>query len=351
MSIPDTHKVYRRTSGPLPRTIEVSTEPVPKDLGPKDVLIKVHTVSLNFRDVGMLVGRYPIEVEERGIPCSDAAAEVVATGSAVTQVGVGDHVSVIFDLNNLVGGEDAPMFALGGDFAGVLREYAVYEEKHLVPLPKYLNWEEAATIACAGVTAWSALNGLKSGSKPRSALLQGTGGVSMFALLICLAAGVKPIITSSSDKKLQDIRKDLGDEIGTINYKKVTDQAAEVSRLTDGKGVDYVINNTGPASIPQDISFLRQRGGQVSLVGFLEGFSGDWQPGAIMALMSKNATLKGTAVGSREDFIELNKFLTEKNVSLSRLVDKVFSFDKSPAAFDYLLSGSHVGKVIIKVHD
>lgn len=113
----------------------------------------------------------------------------------------------------------------------------------------------------------------------------------MFALLICLAAGIRPIITSSSDKKLEDIRK-LGSDVRTINYKTVSDQLSEVKRLTDGKGVDFVINNSGPASVPEDISFLRQRGGLVSLVGFLAGTNGDWQPNAIMALMFKSARLK-----------------------------------------------------------
>lgn len=113
----------------------------------------------------------------------------------------------------------------------------------------------------------------------------------MFALLLCLAAGVRPIITSSSDKKLEDIRK-LGPDIGTINYKTVSDQALEVQRLTDGKGVDIVINNTGPASIPEDLSFLRQRGGLVSLVGFLDGLDGDWKPSTILTLLTKSAKLK-----------------------------------------------------------
>jgi NADPH:quinone reductase-like Zn-dependent oxidoreductase len=113
----------------------------------------------------------------------------------------------------------------------------------------------------------------------------------LFALLICLAAGIRPIITSSSDKKLQDLRK-LGDDVRTINYKTTSNQASEVDRLTDGKGVDFVVNNTGPASIPEDLSFLRRRGGLVSLVGFLAGTNGDWEPSAIMGLMHKGAKLK-----------------------------------------------------------
>ncbi|KAK0660868.1 hypothetical protein QBC41DRAFT_37743 [Cercophora samala] len=349
MTLPETYKAFRRTTGDLPRTITPSTEQLPRELAPHDVLLKIHAVSLNFRDVAMLNGRYPVDVIERGIPCSDAAAEVAAVGSAVEDFTIGDHVSVNFDLGHLVAGDDEVGRALGGDVDGVLREYAVFEDKYLVQLPKHLSWEEASTIACAGVTAWTALDSLKATS-PRSALLQGTGGVSLFALLICLAAGIKPIITSSSDKKLQDIRK-LSPDVQTINYKTVSDQASEVKRLTGGKGVDFVINNTGPASLPEDISFLRQRGGIVSLVGFLAGVGGDWHPSAIMALMAKFAKLKGISVGSKEDFVELNQFLAEKKVSLAPLVDKVFTFDESPAAFDYLYSGSHVGKVIIKVQD
>ncbi|KAF5659970.1 hypothetical protein FCIRC_12285 [Fusarium circinatum] len=299
----------------------------------------------------MLNGRYPVEVEEQGIPCSDAAAEVVAFGSAVKDFSTGDHVSVIFDLNNMTGYDDKSSCALGGDTAGVLREYAIYEDKYLVQLPKYLPWEEAATITCAGVTAWNALNGLTTGSRARSALLQGTGGVSMFALLICVVAGIQPIITSSSDEKLEAIKK-LGSQVRGVNYKTTQDQASEVKRLTDGRGVDFVVNNTGPASIPQDISFLRQRGGTVSLVGFLDGTGGDWQPAAIMALMGKSAQIRrfrGIATGSKEDYLSLNKFLEKKKVSLAPLVDRVFSFEDSPAAFDYLYSGKHVGKVIIKI--
>ncbi|KAL2130449.1 hypothetical protein VTI74DRAFT_6378 [Chaetomium olivicolor] len=298
----------------------------------------------------MLNGQYPVEVEDRGIPCSDAAAEVVAIGDAVKDFAIGDHVSVIFDLHNLSGYDDAPSRALGGDVDGVLREYAIYEDKHLVLFPKHLSWEEAATITCAGVTACTALNGLKSTGTPRSALLQGTGGVSMFALLICIAAGIRPIITPSSDKKLEDIRK-LGSDVHTINYKTVSDQASEVKRHTDGKGVDFVINNTGPGSIPEDIRFLRQRGGVISLVGFLNGTDGDWQPSAIMELMGKSAILKGIAVGAREEYLELNKFLAEKKVSLAPLVDRVFSFDESPAAFDYLYSGSHCLQQVIGILD
>ncbi|KAL2203713.1 alcohol dehydrogenase [Sarocladium strictum] len=348
MALPTSYTAFRRTTGNLPRTIEPSTEALPQNLGPKDVLIKIHAVSLNYRDVGMLVGNYPVEVEEHGIPCSDCAAEVVAIGSAVEDFQIGDRVSPIFNLSNVTGAENDPFQALGGDVPGVLREYAVFEDRVLVHLPKHLAWEDAATLTCAGVTAWVALNSPSAVATPSSAILQGTGGVSMFALLICLAAGIKPIITSSSDAKLEQIKK-LSPEVYGINYKTCQDQAAEVLRATDGRGVDVVVNNTGVASIPDDISFLRTRGGTVSLVGFLDGAKANWHPNAMMALMGKAAKVQGIAVGSKVDYQNLNKFLEEKNVSLAPVIDRVFPFQESKAAFDHLLSGKHVGKVIIKM--
>ena len=144
MSFPSTYAAFRRTAGALPRTIEPSTEVLQVDLSSHEVLIRIHAVSLNFRDVGMLHGRYPVEVEDRGIPCSDCAAEVVKTGPAVEGISVGDHVSPICDLGNLTGNDDTPINALGGDTAGVLREYAVYEDRYLVKIPDYLSWEEVS---------------------------------------------------------------------------------------------------------------------------------------------------------------------------------------------------------------
>ena len=145
MAIPKTYSAFRRTTGDLPLTIEQSTETLPETLGSQDVLIKVHAVSLNFRDVGMLVGRYPFPTDERGIVASDCAAEVVQIGSDVKDFKIGDHVAPNFDLNNITGYEDGvPLLGLGGNATGVLREYAIFEAKHLVQLPKYMSWEEVS---------------------------------------------------------------------------------------------------------------------------------------------------------------------------------------------------------------
>lgn len=350
MSLPAKAQVFRRTEGDLPRTIKSALEPVPapNDLGARDVLIKIRAVSLNFRDVGMLNGRYPAEVEDKGIPCSDCAAEVVAVGSAVESFIVGDMVSPIFDLSNFTGLEEEPSNALGGTTAGVLREYAVFEDKLLVHLPKHLSWEEGATLSCAGLTAWTSLNGFQTKRKDPAVLVQGTGGVSLFALMLCIAKGWKVIVTSSSDEKLEAIKK-LGPDIHGINYKTTSSQKEDVLQITDGKGVDVVINNTGPSSIPDDIELLRQRGGTISLVGFLDGYGSGWEPSALLGLMGKTAKIQGIATGSKLEYESMNKFIEEKQMSLTPIIDKVFSFEESEAAFHYLYSGKHSGKVVIKI--
>ncbi|KAL2669933.1 hypothetical protein Neosp_015099 [[Neocosmospora] mangrovei] len=321
MAYPRTCRAFRRTEPPYPLAVVPSTETLPDTPGPRDVVIRVHAVSLNFRDVAMLhEGRYPAPAEPQGISASDCAAEVVAVGDEVKQFKVGDHVAPVFNMSNLEGTErDIEAVALGGDGPGVLREFAVFEDKFLVKLPQHLSWEE-----------------------------KGTGGVSMFALLLCLAAGIKPIITSSSDAKLERV-KQLGRDVQGINYKKHPDVAAEALRLTGGKGVDYVINNTGPASIPSDLQALRKKHGTISLVGFLEGFEADWNPSLLLTVLSKAAKIQGIQVGSKKQFEELNKFLDEKKVRLDSIVDKTFAFEDSAAAFDYLYSGAHTGKVVIKI--
>ncbi|KAL5603986.1 hypothetical protein FOVSG1_006736 [Fusarium oxysporum f. sp. vasinfectum] len=139
------YNVYRRTKSKAPLTIALATEQTPSGLAPDEVLLRVHTVSLNYRDVGILTGKYPAEVEDGGIPCSDYAAEVVSTGSSVTGFAVGDRVTQVFDLNNLTWDEDLPLRALGGDVPGVLREYNVSRERYLVKLPHHLSWEEACS--------------------------------------------------------------------------------------------------------------------------------------------------------------------------------------------------------------
>jgi len=290
MPLPATNRTYRRTSDG--KSIELLEEPLSQDLRANEALVKVHAVSLNFRDIAMISGRYPVEVIKQGIPCSDAAATVVAVGSEVTKVKVGDYVTPSFQTNFVTGTEKHEgLAALGGDVDGVLREYAVFNANILTKVPEHLSYEEAATIACAGVTAWTALD-MGRTMTTDSALMQGAGGVSMFALILCVAAGIKPIITSSSDDKLNEIKK-LGSKenpvIG-INYSTHPDWDVEAKRLTDGLGVDVVVNNVGITAMEKSINVLVRRGGTISLVGFLGGVADQSEmPDCVMPLMKKTA--------------------------------------------------------------
>ncbi|PNP55958.1 hypothetical protein THARTR1_03895 [Trichoderma harzianum] len=348
MALPDTFKAWRRTSGTHPLTIVPSTETTPKSLGPKDVLIKIHSVSLNYRDIAMFSGVYPAAIVEKGIPASDASAEVAAVGSAVQKLKVGDRVSPNFFVNFLTGKEEEPVKGLGGEVEGVLAEYAVFSEELLVQLPEYLSWDEASTIACAGVTAWSSVDGLKNLSPETDyALLEGTGGVSMFALLLLVDAGIKTIITSSSDAKIAQLQK-LSPLVLGINYKTTPDISAEVQRITNGRGAKIVLNNIGPASILSNIDSLAMWG-SIKIVGFLGGITGDWEPKEILKLLYKRANLQGIAVGSKRDFEDLNAYLEKRKISLAPLLDRVFALDEAKEAFDHMIAGRHVGKIVIKV--
>ncbi|CEO58481.1 hypothetical protein PMG11_03204 [Penicillium brasilianum] len=239
----------------------------------------------------MLHGKYPVPVKNQGVPASDCAGEVVDIGSAVTRVSLGDRVSPIFDLKYVEEPDSEGKVAqLGGNVDGVLRQYAVFDESVLVQIPAHLSWQEAACITCAGTTAWNSLEMNDQGHK-RSALMLGTGGVSMFALLLSLAAGIRPIITSSSDKMLQDIAA-LGPHGAiTINYSDIPDWENEVLRLTSGKGVDVVLEKGGGTSIPKSVTSMTTRG-TISWIGFLGGLRFDDLVKSLGQLFLKVGTLR-----------------------------------------------------------
>ncbi|KAK4163700.1 chaperonin 10-like protein [Cladorrhinum sp. PSN259] len=369
-TIPDTYCAIRR-SGPAPtegspQTYKITTEKtLPSgSLSSHDVLLKIIAVSLNYRDALMLHGQYPSGNSPDGIPGSDCVAVVAAIGTSVTKFKVGDRVSPAFDIEDLHG--ERPIdgkLGLGSYEDGVLREYAIYNEQVLVHVPKHLSWEEAATIGCAGITAWTSLSfpSLYLSGRPKTVLLQGTGGVSVFALVLCLATpNITPIITSSSDAKLSALRTKLsksfpGKQFLSYNYRTYPDQSSKISELTQGKGVDLIINNAGPASIPADIASLSGRNGQVSLVGFLGGWEagpGGWDPAGIFGgLMMKTARIQGMAVGSKDDLEDLNKFIEERKIKLDALVDdkKVWRIEESAEAVEWLWRGEHLGKVVVRV--
>jgi NADPH:quinone reductase-like Zn-dependent oxidoreductase len=344
MAAPSTQKQYRAvrsgTEGPF--TLKLVDAPV-RDPGAHEVLVRVHAVSLNRRDVFLLKGQYPVGPRDSLVPLSDGAGEVTAIGNAVSRFKVGDRVAGIF-FQSWISGYPSPQVTdsvLGGSVDGMMSQYVTLNEQGLVALPASLSYEEGATLPCAGVTAWNGLftrGHLKAGD---NVLLEGTGGVSIFGLQFAAAAGAKPIITSSSDAKLERARK-LG-AIGGVNYKTNPDWEKQVRALTGGLGVHQVLEVGGKDSLPHAIASLAP-GAHIALIGGLGGFGGDIPA---MALMLNNATAAGIYVGSRADFEAMNRFIEQHHIK--PVIDKTFSFEDAPAAFDLMESGNFFGKIVIRL--
>ncbi|HEX6999882.1 MAG TPA: NAD(P)-dependent alcohol dehydrogenase [Gammaproteobacteria bacterium] len=312
--------------------------------GPGQVLVRVRAASLNRRDLLMLNARYGRGGDASGgIPLSDGAGEVIAVGPGVTRFSVGDRVAGIF-FEQWIDGDrsaDALASARGGNAGGMLSEVVVSDERSLVEIPGYLTFEEAATLPCAGLTAWVGLfkhGGLEAGDY---VLLEGTGGVSTFGLLFAAAAGAKPIITSSSDEKLEQARA-LG-AFGTVNYRTNPDWQHTVRELTGGHGVDHVLEVGGEDTLPKALEALAYDG-HVALIGGLSGFGASIPAGALMGL---GARVTGIYVGSRADFEAMNRFLAEHEVH--PVIGQVFDFEDAPQAFALMDHGSFLGKIVIRL--
>ena len=312
--------------------------------GRNEVLVRVRATSLNRRDIYMLSDNYGSSGNAAGgIPLSDGAGEVIAIGDGVTRFDVGDRVAGIFFPRWLDGDPDADSlgYARGGSPAGMLSEVIVSDEESLVIIPEHLSFEEAATLPCAAVTAWVGLFKRGTTRPDDFVLLEGTGGVSVFGLIFSSAAGAKPIITSSQDAKLARARN-LG-AFGVANYRENPDWQKEVLGLTRGAGVDQVLEVGGRDTLPKALEVLAY-GGHIALIGGLSGFAPDIPTSA---LMWRNATASGIYVGSREDFENMNAFITAHEIH--PLIDRVFEFDDAAAAFDYMKNGSFMGKIVIRL--
>lgn len=307
--------------------------------GPGQVLIRIRAASLNYRDHMALMGTYFTPVERPTIPLSDGAGEVVSVGAGVTRFNPGDRVAGTF-LQVWKDGPRPPRAqALGVPLDGTLAEYIALDEDGVVAIPRFLSFNEAATLPCAGVTAWNALMVAGRPVRPGdNVVCLGTGGVSMMAAQFSHASGARVIVTSSSDVKLQRALG-LGASDG-INYKTHPVWEKEVERITGGAGADHVIEIGGAGTLAQSYRALGF-GGKVALIGFLAG-PGDPNP---MPLMMKGASLHGIGVGSTRMFEEMNRAIEVNRIKPP--VDKVFSFDNAPEAFRCLASRDFVGKIVI----
>jgi len=325
--------------GPSALKLEEISEPTP---GPGEILLRVRAVSLNYRDLMVTKGVYNPKLRLPLIPLSDGAGEVIATGAGATRFKPGERVVASFMPAWIDGplDETKARSALGAEANGMLAEAVVLPEQGLLKIPAHLSFEEAATLPCAAVTAWNAL--LETGSiKPGdTVLIQGTGGVSLFALQFARMAGARVIATSGSDQKLGRVRE-LGASDG-INYKTTPDWDKRVRELTAGKGVDQIIEVGGAGTLPKSIRCVRL-GGTITLIGVLSG-GGEINP---MPILMKGIRLQGIFVGSRNMFEAMNRAI-ESN-QMRPIVDQVFPFEQSPQALTYLESGAHFGKVVINV--
>lgn len=321
--------------------LKIADRPVPKP-GHGQVLVKVFAVSLNYRDLLVVKGKYSRNLPLPLVPCSDGAGEVVETGEGVTRVKKGDRVAGIFMQKWLAGRLDDQTAgsALGGAVDGMLAEYVVLHEDGLVHLPEHLSHEEGATLPCAGVTAWHAV--IEEGLKPGETVLTlGTGGVSLFALQFAAMAGARVIITSGSDEKLARIR-----EMGItdcINYRSTPDWEKRVKELTGGKGVDAVVEVGGAGTLPKSIKSVRM-GGRISLIGVLTGSEGEINP---LPAVMKGVRVQGIYVGSREMFESMNRAVDY--FKMRPVIDRVFSFGEAREAFLYMESAAHFGKIVIRI--
>lgn len=319
------------------------TEREKPELKEKDVLVKFHAASLNSRDLMMVKGTYNPKLKTPLVPFSDGAGEVLEIGESVTKFKIGDRVTPIF-MQGWIDGEiefKKARTALGGDLDGCLREFGAFDENGLVCIPDHFSYEEAATLPCAAVTAWNALFESGQMKSDDSILLQGTGGVSIFALQMASVLGTRIIITSSSDEKLRRA-KQLG-ATDLINYKEREDWDKAVLELTSRRGVDHIVEVGGAGTMQKSLSAVKM-GGHIAVIGILAG-KGDFN---LVPVFMKAVRMQGLFVGSRQMFEAMNQMFCQHK-HLKPVIDKTFDFGEARDALKYMENGSHFGKIVVKI--
>ena len=316
--------------------------PVPEQRD-DEVLVSMRAASLNYRDLLVVrgVGRWKPTTPR--VPVSDGAGVVVAAGGGVSRWKIGDRVTAVFMPKWLDGEltaekDSAPLGGAAAD--GVLADYVAFGERAVVRTPDGLSDAEAATLPVAAVTAWHAVARRSRVREGETVLIQGTGGVSLFAMQFARALGGRPLVISSSDEKLEAARG-LG-AWATVNYKRFPDWEEQVLELTGGEGVDHVIEVVGGENLNRSLKALRLSG-TVSFIGLLAGLSA---PVDTFQFVARNVRLHGIETGSREMFEEMNRFIEARGLRPS--IDTSFPFEEVGAALTRLESGKHFGKVVIE---
>jgi NADPH:quinone reductase-like Zn-dependent oxidoreductase len=321
--------------------LAVAERPDPRP-GFGQVLLRMRAASLNFRDLLTVQGKYNPKLKLPLIPCSDGVGEVVELGEGVTRIRVGDRVCPIFAQQWLAGEptREKARSTLGGPLDGTLAELMAVDQEGLVKVPDHLSDEEAASLPCAAVTAWNALMaaGVKAGD---TVLVQGTGGVSLFALQFAKALGARVIATSSSDQKLVRVRE-MGAAEG-INYRETPDWGIRTKELTGGVGVDLVVEVGGAGTLDQSLRAVRF-GGAISLIGNLAGIDAQVR---LTLIFMQHIRMLGIFVGHRESFEAMNRAIEVHG--LRPVVDRVLPLEDSRAAFELMAAGGHFGKIAVRI--
>lgn len=323
-------------------SLKVVERPVPVP-GPGQIVLSVRAVSLNYRDLLVVNGVNRWRPASARVPVSDAVGVVEAAGSGVSRVKQGDRVAPIFYPKWLEGEVSPEKLAspLGGAVAdGVLAEYMVVDETSVVPVPPHLSDEEAATLPCAGVTAWNAVICAGRFGPGDTVVVLGTGGVSVFAMQFAKMLGARVIVTSSSDQKLARAAQ-LGASAG-INYASM-DWPRAVLEITEGVGGDHVVDTVG--DLEKAVTAVRV-GGTVAFVGLLSGMNSKVD---LVALMGKSARIQAIDVGSREKFMNMNRAIAFH--AIRPVVDRVFGFSETAQAFQHLAEATHFGKICIRISE
>ena len=310
--------------------------------GLREVLVRVRASSLNYRDLMVLKGGGRGPTKLGVVPLSDGAGEVAAIGEGVTGVKIGDRIGGCFH-PRWFGGPIKPDYLtdrLGANIDGVLAGYAIFNEEAVVPLPSHLSFEEAATLPCAAVTAWVALTGHRRVTAGDTVLTQGSGGVSVFALQFARVLGARVIATTSTAEKAERLKAVGASEV--INYTETADWDEKARELTEGRGVDCVVEIGGPGTIAMSLGALAV-GGHVSLIGASLSPSGaGLDP---LLLTGRGITVGSISVGSRTDFETMNRAIAMHR--LRPVVDRTFPFAEAKAAYRHFEGRGHFGKVVI----
>jgi NADPH:quinone reductase-like Zn-dependent oxidoreductase len=323
-------------------SLKLGERPVPEP-GPGEVRVAVRASSLNHRDLMVMSGRYGGPKPPTRVPVADGAGEVVALGAGVTRVKLGDRVTAPHFTPWIDGDYEPAVFAgdVGNSIDGWLQEQVILPASALVKLPAKMSYEEAAALGAAGITAWAVIEPLGRVKSGDVVLTLGTGGVAILALQIAKMSGATVAITSSSDEKLAACRA-LGADI-TVNYRTTPAWHEAVLAATGGRGADIVVETVGLGTLSQSLACCAPN----ARVGWLGGLEGPPAGGVNLGpLIAKNVILKGITSGSRRMLEDLLRAVDANGVKPK--IDKVFPFEQARAALDYLATGGHLGKIVIR---